>query len=123
MYSAGLENKKTCAAVFLDIQQAFDKVWHQGLLYKLKRILPSQLYFILKSYLSNRHSDIKTSKDETNYHPIQAGVPQGSVLGPFLYLMYTADIPITNETNMATFADDTAILALDQNPIVASEKL
>jgi hypothetical protein len=40
-----------------------------------------------------------------------------------LYLIYTADIPTTNETNMTTFADDTAILALDQNPIVASEKL
>jgi hypothetical protein len=85
--------------------------------------MPSQLYFILKSYLSNRYSDINISKDETNYHPIQAGVLQGSVLGLFLYLIYTADFSITNETTMATFADDTAILALDQNPIVASEKL
>jgi hypothetical protein len=108
---------------FLDIQRAFDKVWHQGLLYKLKKVMPSQLYFILKSYLSNRYFDIKVSKDETNYHPIQAGVHEGSVLGPFLYLIYTADNPITNETNMATFADDTAILALNQNPIVASENL
>jgi hypothetical protein len=119
----GLENKKICVEVFLDIQQAFDKVWHHGLLYKLKRIMPSQLYFILKSYLSNRYFDIKTSKDETNYHLIHAGVPQGSVLGPLLYLIYTADIPITNETTLASFADDTAILALDQNPIAASDKL
>jgi hypothetical protein len=85
--------------------------------------MPSQLYLILISYLSNRYFDIKISKDETNYHPIQAGVPQSSVLGPFLYLSYTADIPITNETTKATFADDTVILSLDQNPIVASEKL
>jgi hypothetical protein len=83
--------------------------------------MPSQLYLILKSYLSNRYFDIKINKDETNYHLIQARVPQGSVLGPFLYLIYTADIPTTNETNMATFADDTAILTLDQNPIASSE--
>ena len=119
----GLENKKVCAAVFLDIQQAFDKVWHQGLLYKIKKIMPSQLFLLLKSYLSNRYFDIKTTKVETNYYPIKAGVPQGSVLGPLLYLLYTADIPTANETTMATFADDTAILALDQNPIAASKKL
>jgi hypothetical protein len=100
-----------------------DKVWHQGLLYKLKRVMPSHLYLILKSYLTNRYFQIKINKDETNYHLIEAGVPQGSLLGPLLYLIYTADIPTTNETNKATFADDTAILALDHNPIEASEKL
>jgi alanine dehydrogenase len=60
--------------VFFDIQQAFDKVWHQGLLYKLKRNIPSQLYLILKSYLLYRYFDIKINKDETNYHLIQTGV-------------------------------------------------
>jgi hypothetical protein len=119
----GLETKKICAAVFLDIQKAFDKVWHQGLLYKLKLNMPSQLYLLLQSYLSNRYFDIKINGNSPTYYPINAGVPQGSVLGPLLFLLYTADVPTTNETTIATFADDTAILALDQNPLSASTKV
>ena len=52
--SQTLEKKKYCSAIFLDIQQAFDKVWHEGLLYKLKKILPRTYYSILKSYLTKR---------------------------------------------------------------------
>ena len=54
-----LEKKKYCSAVFLGIQQAFDKVWHEGLLYKLKKILPHTYYSILKSYLTNRQFMVK----------------------------------------------------------------
>lgn len=112
-----------CASVFLDIQQAFDKVWHQGLLYKLKNHLPDQLYLILKSYLSDRYFQVRLDDALSNYHLIKSGVPQGSVLGPFLYLIFTGDVPVTNDTLMATFADDTAILSSDTDPVRASEKL
>lgn len=118
-----LEEKKMCVSVFLDVQQAFDKVWHDGLLYKLKMQMPSEIYFILKSYLSKRSFQVKINNSLSNYHPIQSGVPQGSVLGPFLYLLYTADIPVTEDVTMATFADDTAILTSDKNQDQASEKL
>lgn len=65
---------------------------------------------LLRSYLFDRYFNIKVDKDNTNYHLIQAGIVQDSVLGPFLYLMYTADIPTRDETDMDKFVDDTAIL-------------
>jgi hypothetical protein len=55
-----LEAKKVCASVFLDVQQAFDKVWHEGLLYKLKSKLPDKLYLVRKSYVEERHFQVKT---------------------------------------------------------------
>ena len=54
-----LEEKKLCTAAFLDIQQAFDRVWHDGLLYKLKATFPTRYYLLLKSYLTDRYSQIK----------------------------------------------------------------
>lgn len=118
-----LEEKKMCAAVFLDVQQAFDRVWHQGLLYKLKMIMPDRIYLLLKSYITDRFFQVKIDNTVSDYYPINSGVPQGSVLGPFLFLIFTSDIPLSDNTTLATFADDTAILSSDIDPVRASEKL
>ena len=118
-----LEKKKYCSAVFLDIQQAFDKVWHEGLLYKLKKILPHTHYSILKSYLTNRQFIVKYLEAITTTFPIEAGIPQSSVLGPLLFSIYTADLPILTQITIVTFADDTALLTSHADPIIPSSTL
>ena len=118
-----LEKRKYYSAVFLDIQQAFDKVWHEGLLYKLKKILPHTYYSILKSYLTKKQFMVKYLDATTTTFPIETGIPQGSVLRPLLFSIYIADLPISTEITIATFADDTALLASHADPIIASSNL
>lgn len=118
--TASFERREYCSAVFLDVQKAFDKVWHKGLLYKLKKILPAPFYLTLKSYLTERSFYVKVNEEITDIRYIKAGVPQGSVLGPILYTIFTSDIPETENVLMATYADDTAILASSQSPIDAT---
>ena len=98
-------------------------VWHQGLLYKLKKKLPDQIFLIINSYINDRYFQVKIENILFQYYPVQAGVPQGSVLGPLLYLFFTADIPTKDDTLIATVADDTAKLSPDINPNRASDKL
>lgn len=118
-----LEEKRVCSTIFLDVAQAFDKVWHEGLNHKLKTLLPKQFSEILRLYLAERHFRIKQEGAYLNLKEIKAGVPQGSVLGPILYLLYTSDIPTLKNNTIATFADDTAILAVGESNQKATEKL
>lgn len=120
---SGFEAGKYCAAVFLDISQAFDKIWHEGLLYKIKLNFPPSYYILLKSYLSERHFIVRHGNAVTELNKIRAGVPQGSVLGPILYLLYTADLPTQTKMTIGTFADDTAVLATHHDRMTASRML
>jgi hypothetical protein len=96
---------------FLDIAQAFDRVWHDGLPHKLKWILPKQYYQLFKSYLNECNFHIKYEDEYSELKEIRAGVPQGSVLGPALYLLYISDLLETLNFTIAIFADDTAVVA------------
>lgn len=117
------EKSEYCPAAFLDVSQAFDKVWHKGLIYKLSKLLPANYCQLLESYLSDRKFRVKDQETYSSFYPILAGVPQGSVMAPLLYLIYTADIPVTNDSFIGTFADDTAIMATDIYQPKAVEKL
>ncbi len=75
------------------------------------------------SYLSGRTFLVYLGKAASSMRPIAAVVPQGSVLGPLLYLLYTADIPAHDETILATFADDTAVLTRHENYDIAISRL
>jgi len=121
--SSSFEEKKYCPGVFLDVSQAFDRVWHQGLLFKIKKILPAPLYLIIKSYLSNRSFVVRQGNAFSSYFKIHAGVPQGSDLSPDLYNIFTADIPNADNILIATYADDTAILSDHNNNNVAASNL
>jgi hypothetical protein len=75
-----LEDRKYCAAVFLDVSQAFDRLWHSGLLYKIKQLLPPPYFDLLKSYLSNRKFQVRVGNEKLELQPIKAGVPQAVFL-------------------------------------------
>jgi len=100
--------------VFLDLKKAFDTVNHKTLL-KLEsygiRGLPHQL---LKSYLSNRQQYTTINGDKFNLLPIMCGVPQGSTLGPLLFLVYVNDLHLTSKINTKLFADDTTLTMSDK---------
>jgi hypothetical protein len=98
--------------VFLDIERAFDKVWHDGLIQKLFNIrLNLKFVKLISSFLSNRSCRVKVQNNLSNPIELKAGVPQGSVLSPLLYIVYCSDFPVsgTFRTKTRMFADDTAI--------------
>uniref|UniRef100_A0A2S2NJB5 Putative RNA-directed DNA polymerase n=1 Tax=Schizaphis graminum TaxID=13262 RepID=A0A2S2NJB5_SCHGA len=110
-------DKKFTPAIFLDVEKAFDKVWHEGLLHKLIKIgTPIHLVKLIKSFLSNRYFNVRVENSVSSNRPINAGVPQGSCLSPYLYLIYTNDIPVNVNSNLALFADDTMFYTSNRNP-------
>ncbi|KAL4096526.1 hypothetical protein QTP88_021465 [Uroleucon formosanum] len=121
--SFSLEKKLFCTAAFLDISQAFDRVWHDGLLHKLKTFLPSPFYLLIKSYLTERTFQIRYGSDTSSIGSISAGVPQGGILSPILYNIFAADQPITPNTSVADYADDKVIISMNDNPFIASSNL
>lgn len=102
--------KQHTVAVFLDVTQAFDRVWHEGLRYKLQEFgIPLYLQKIISSFLDDRSFTVKIDSSLSTSRPIKAGVPQGAVLSPVLFNIFTADIPISEITSTAIFADDTLL--------------
>ena len=103
------EGKDTCL-VFLDVSKAFDKVWIDGLLFKIKQLgIVGPLFNWLKSYVSGRHQKVVLNGCQSTICSLTAGVPQGSILGPLLFLIYVNDITENMECIINLFADDTSV--------------
>ena len=103
--------------LFFDISKAFDKVWHEGLLFKLKRAgIRGKLLSWFSSYLSARYQRVLLPGGVSALSLVQAGVPQGSILGPFLFLVYINDIVDDIQANINLFADDTSLSMIVDNP-------
>lgn len=90
---------------------------------KLRRMLLRSFNELIESYLQDRCFRVRLEDAYSSYRKISAGVPQGSVLGPILYLLFTADIPKNPDVKVATFADDTAVLAIGSDVAIATTKL
>ena len=100
-------------AEFLDISKAFDKVWHEGLLFKLKQNgIHGKLLDMFQSYLEGRQQRVVLNGSHSPYTGIRSGVPQGSVLGPLLFLVYINDLEKNIISNVKFFADDTMLYSI-----------
>ena len=97
--------------IFLDVKAAFDKVWHKGLIAKLNQInINGRLLDLFSSYLTNRQQIVVVDGHKSEKQTVHAGVPQGSRLGPLLFIIYINDITESIESNILIFADDTSLL-------------
>ena len=97
-------------AVALDISKAFNRVWHPGLLCKLKSYgISGQIFGLISSFLSNRLLQVVLDGKSSQEYPVNAGVPQGSFLGPTLFLQNINDLPDDVICNIAIYADDTTL--------------
>ena len=98
-------------AVALDIPKGFDRVWHAGLLHKLTVRISGQILGLISSFLINRWLGVVLDGKSSQEYPVNAGIPEGSILGPTLFLLFINDLPDVI-CDLAIYADDTAPYSL-----------
>ena len=117
-------NSLEVRSIFLDLSKAFDKVWHKGLIFKLRQNgIDGQILKLLESYLCDRKQRVVLNGCTSDFSAIQAGVPQGSVLGPLLFLVFINDLETDIVSKVKFFADDTMIFDIVKDPYVSSVQL
>ena len=127
--SKSLDDGHVPISCYLDLSKAFDRVWHVGLLKKLHHLGVRDMALAwLTDYLSGRRQRVRVESATSTWQPVTAGVPQGSVLGPLLFLIYTCDLPSAIAIpgcNVVSdqFADDTAICSVADQCTAAETNL
>ena len=101
-------------SVFLHISKAFDKVWHDGIIYKLTQNgISANFLILLEDFLKERKQRVVLNGQVSTWKNINAGVPQGSILSPLLFLTCINDLTEGFTTNVKLFADDTSFFSCD----------
>ena len=112
-----LDEGKEVRAIFCDISKASDRVWHKGLLFKFNSIgISGSLLQWFTDYLDNRKQRVIIPGVCSDWSLVKAGVPQGSILGPLLFLLYINDIVENINSSIRLFADDTSLYIIVDNP-------
>ena len=97
-------------AVALDISKAFDRVWHTGLLHKFKSYgISGQIFDLISFFLSNMRLRVVLDGQSLQEYPVNAGVSQGSILRPALFLIHINDLPDDVICNIAIYANATTL--------------
>ena len=110
--------------VFLDISKAFDEVWHYGLIFKLQENgISGNLLNVLKHFLTNRKQRVVLNGQSSSWANVKAGVPQGSILGPLLFLKYINDLADGLSSNTKLFADDTSLFSIIHDSVITTLEL
>ena len=123
LYS-GLDNKESAFLVFLFISKAFDRVGHDGLLFKLEQLGVSGLLLNwFESYLVNKKQRVVLNDLCSEVSDVEAGVPQGFILCPLLFLVYINDLVTDLKCDPHLFADDTSLLHIFTNPSTSALKI
>ena len=100
-------------SVILDISKAFDKVWHEGIIFKLQQNgISDDLLNISSDFLRNRKQRVTLNGQSSSWTNVNAGISQGSVLGPLLFLIYIDDLPDGLSSNSKLFADHTSLFSV-----------
>ena len=113
----GLNNSEYGAVAYLDFQKAFDTINHRILLQKLKMSgMGPKLMHLLKNYLTNRKQKTKLNGNLSTLENIAVGVPQGSTIGPIMFIIYINDLPeVLSNSSTIMYADDTVLCCKDES--------
>ncbi|MEW8544911.1 MAG: reverse transcriptase family protein [Candidatus Thiodiazotropha sp.] len=123
-FCEAVDSGKEVRVVFCDISKAFDRVWHRGLIHKLSNIgFSDRIIQWFSSYLSDRKQRVVIEGQASEWAFVQAGVPQGSILGPLLFLLYINDIVSDIGCSIRLFADDTSLYIVVDSPQTAANTL
>ncbi|KFM57234.1 RNA-directed DNA polymerase from mobile element jockey, partial [Stegodyphus mimosarum] len=122
-----LHNKESIALLMLDVAKAFDRVWHEGLIFKLINFnFDREIIKLIYSFIVNRKFFVSIGEEVSELKEIKASVPQGSILGPVIFLFYVADFPYFNLSRdyyVGCYADDTALAVRSRRAENATRKL